>query len=104
LVTFKSDLQANKAPFVRIDNFFYTLEDLGYASSTGFNSSVFQQRLQAYCTNFVVDQFNAQNVCPNGNFMNTYLFGTSGLIMGSFATFAGVLNPANETILTCTYY
>lgn len=105
MASFKSDLQASNAPFVGTDNFFYTTKDLGYAPSTGFDPLVFQQSLQNYCSNFVGDQFIAQSVCPNGNFMNTYLFGISGLFTGSSATFAGVLNPANaanETVLTWT--
>lgn len=103
--TFKSELQTSNAPFVGIDNFFYTAKDLGYAPATGFDPSIFQQNLQNYCEGFVEDRVNAQNVCPNGNFMNTYLFGMSGLFTGSSAIFAGVLNPVNaasETVLTWT--
>jgi GDA1/CD39 (nucleoside phosphatase) family len=105
MASFKSDLETSNSPFLGIDNFFYTSKDLDYYPSTGFDSSVFQQKLQDYCTGSVPSNFNAQNVCPNGNFMNTYLFGTSGLFTGSTATFAGVLNPlnvANETVLTWT--
>lgn len=105
MASFKSNLQTSIAPFVGIDNFFYTAKDLDYAPQTGFDSAIFQLNLQNYCTGSVADRFNAQNVCPNGNFMNTYLFGVSGLFTGSSATFSGVLNPANaanETILTWT--
>ncbi|MDP3560418.1 MAG: hypothetical protein Q8R79_08755 [Legionellaceae bacterium] len=105
MASFKSALETSTEPFVGTDNFFYTAEGLGYTPSTGFDPSVFQANLAAYCSGPVVGQFNAQNVCPNGNFMNTYLFGPSGLFTGSTATFAGVLDPANadnETVLTWT--
>ena len=104
--SFKSDLQSSTSPFVGIDNFFFTSKDVGYFPSTGFDASVFQEKLQTYCTTgSVADDANAQNVCPNGNFMSTYLFGVSGLFTDSSATFAGVLDPenaANETVLTWT--
>lgn len=101
--SFRDKLQSSNSPFVGIDNFFYTSDDLEYSPSTGFNPAIFQQNLQNYCTGSVATNFNAQSVCPNGNFMNTYLFGPSGLFTGSSATFAGVLNPANpagDTVLT----
>ena len=103
--SFKTVLEASNSPFVGIDNFFYTPRDIGYFPQTGFVSSDFQTHLQTYCTGSVADNPIAQNVCPNGNFMNTYLFGSSGLFTGSSATFAGVLNPANsanEIVLTWT--
>lgn len=105
LASFKADLQTSTAPFIGTDNFFYTARELDYNVSTGFDPTIFQQNLQNYCTGVVADNVNAQNACPNGNFMDTYLFGTSGLFTGSTATFAGVLNPtnlANETVLTWT--
>ena len=105
MASFRSALQASNGPFLGTDNFFYTAKDLDYAPQTNFDPSVFQQKLENYCMGTVRDQVNAQNVCPNGNFMNTYLFGTSGLFTNSSATFAGVLNPsnaANETVLTWT--
>ena len=106
LDSFKTKLQSSNAPFIGIDNFFYTANDVGYSPSTGFNASIFQQALETYCSGTVASNPNAQNVCPNGNFMNTYLFGTTGLFSGgSLAVFAGVLNPSNPqgvTVLTWT--
>lgn len=105
LASFKADLQTSNAPFIGTDNFFYTARELSYDVSTGFDPTIFQQNLYNYCTGSVADNVNAQNACPNGNFMNTYLFGPSGLFTNSTATFAGVLNPANaanETVLTWT--
>ena len=103
--SFKIALEASKSPFVGIDNFFYTAKDVGYFPQTGFVAADFQTHLQTYCSQPVASNPTAQNVCPNGNFMNTYLFGTSGLFTGSSAIFAGVLNPANsanDTVLTWT--
>ncbi|HBI22223.1 MAG TPA: hypothetical protein DDY37_06545 [Legionella sp.] len=106
LDSFKSDLQASTSPFVGIDNFFFTSRGLGYFPSTGFDPAIFKQKLHDYCTTgSVADDAHAQNVCPNGNFMSTYLFGASGLFTDSSATFAGVLDPENaasETVLTWT--
>ena len=105
MASFKINIKSSTAPFVGIDNFFYTSNDLGYSPSTGFDSTTFQTSLNAYCSGPVASNFNAQSVCPNGNFMYTYLFGDSGLFTGSTATFAGVLNPANvagDTVLTWT--
>lgn len=103
--SFKTALEASNSPFVGIDNFFYTSRDVGYFPQTGFVSSDFRTHLQTYCSGSVAPTPTAQNVCPNGNFMSTYLFGTSGLFTNSSATFAGVLNPANnanDIVLTWT--
>ena len=103
--SFKSVLQTSLSPFVGTDNFFYTSKDVGYFPSTNFDSATFQADLETYCSGTVADNFNAQSVCPNGNFMTTYLFGASGLFTNSLASFAGVLNPVNtagDTVLTWT--
>lgn len=105
LSSFKTVLETSNSAFVGIDNFFYTSRDIGYFPQTGFVSSDFQAHLETYCTGSVAANPRAQNICPNGNFMSSYLFGTSGLFNGSSATFAGVLNPANsanDTVLTWT--
>jgi len=103
--SFKTALEASNSPFVGIDNFFYTPKDVGYFPQTGFVSSDFQAHLQTYCNGPVPSTPTDQNVCPNGNFMNTYLFGPSGLFTGSSAAFMGVLSTldlSNETVLTWT--
>jgi hypothetical protein len=105
MASFKADIQTSNAPFVGIDGFFYTANGLEYTPSTSFSSSTFQTRLHTYCTTgSVAPNPNAQNVCPNGNFMNTYLFGDSGLFTSTTAIFAGVQNPVvgGETVLTWT--
>jgi hypothetical protein len=98
-----SKLRASTAPFVGIDNFFYPASDLGYMPATGFNPTTFLQRLKTYCSRAVADPFYP-NVCPNGVYMDSFLFGSpNGLFAGSTATFAGVLaakNDAKQTILT----
>ena len=104
--SFKTALQASNSPFVGIDYFFFTAAEVGYTPQTGFAPSVFQAHLQDYCTTGTVAPTpRKQNVCPNGNFMNTYLFGSSGLFTASNAIFAGVLDPEDSddnTVLTWT--
>lgn len=106
MATFKTALETSKSRFVGIDNFFYTSRDVNYYPTTDFVPSEFQAHLETYCRGSVASDRALQNACPNGNFMNTYLFGTSsGLFTGSTAVFAGVLNPANsdnDTVLTWT--
>lgn len=105
LSTFAQKLRSSNSAFVGIDNFFYTAKDLNYYPSTGFNSNTFLSKLTTYCATEVINDKFAQNVCPNGTFMHTYLFGSAGLFIGSTATFAGVLNPKDandETVLTWT--
>lgn len=105
LSSFKTDLETSTAPFFGIENFFYTASGLNYMPSMNFDPLIFQQNLETYCNGSVDDNVNAQNICPNGNYMNAYLFGSSGLFTGSSATFSGVLSSvdaANETILTWT--
>ena len=103
--SFKDAIATSLAAFVGTDNFFYTAKDLGLAFATGFNVSTFQNNLQTYCSSLVEGGVNAQNVCPNGNFMNTYLFGPSGLFSGNEGNFAGVVDPKDRdghTVLTWT--
>ena len=105
VASFQSEIETSNSPFVGTDNFFYTANGVGYSPSTTFNPSLFQASLNAYCSSSVSGGFNAQTVCPNGNFMNTWLFGTSGLFTNSSATFSGVVNPVNnegDTVLTWT--
>lgn len=101
-----SKLRASTAPFVGIDNFFFSARDLGYMPATGFDRTTFLQTLQTYCTGTVADDKFSQIVCPNGIFMDNFLYGsTRGLFTDSTATFSGVLdsrNAAKETVLTWT--
>jgi hypothetical protein len=106
MTSLRTKLQSSTVPFVGTDNFYYSADDLGYKPSTGFDSATFTQALKTFCNGAVAsEEANVQNACPNGTFMNSYLFGTTGLFTNSTATFAGVLNPSNasgETVLTWT--
>ena len=106
MASFQTAIKASYSPFVGIDNFFFTSNDLGYAVSTGFDPSIFQTKLNDYCTgNSVPPTTDKQNACPNGNFMNAYLFGPFGLFHGiTTPVFAGVQNPVvnRVTVLTWT--
>jgi hypothetical protein len=103
--SFKAALQNSMAPFVGIDNFYYTAADLKYAPATGFQAIEFKTKLLNYCGKKVaIDSKFAQDVCPNGTYMYDYLFGANGLFKNSTATFAGVLSPRDngDTVLTWT--
>ena len=105
MASFKTKLETSIAPFYGTDNFFFTANDLSYAPTTGFNPTTFKNTLTSYCAGPVaVDNWFKQSICPNGTFMDTYLFGSTGLFTNSTATFSGVLNPESggETVLTWT--
>jgi hypothetical protein len=104
MASFKTKLETSIAPFYGTDNFFFTANDLSYAPTTGFNPTTFKNTLTSYCAGSVAADWFAQSICPNGTFMDTYLFGSSGLFTNSTATFSGVLNPESggETVLTWT--
>lgn len=101
----KTALQASTRPFVGIDNFFYTANDLGVGVATGFDSTAFLNSLVTTCAQPIAGtRLFQQAVCANGTFMYQFLFGATGLFNGGSATFAGVLNPRQNgaTVLTWT--
>lgn len=102
----KAILQTSTSPFVGIDNFYYTASDLNLAESTGFSSAAFESALTTKCASPIVPgiKLQQQAICPNGTFMDSFLFGTNGLFNGSTASFAGVLSPRQNgtTVLTWT--
>ena len=103
--SFKAVLQTSQSPFVGIDNFFFTAEDLNVAVATGFDKNTFVNNLTTKCSATISGtKLFQQAVCANGSFMNTYLFGTNGLFTNSTANFSGVLNPKENgtTVLTWT--
>ncbi len=103
----KTTLQNSTGPFVGIDNFYYTADDLNLTESTGFNSTTFESNLVTKCsTSISGNALQQQKICANGTFMNSLLFGVNnGLFNTSTASFAGVL-PSREsngnTVLTWT--
>jgi GDA1/CD39 (nucleoside phosphatase) family len=104
---FKTALQRSIAPFYGTDNFFFSTNDLGYAPTSAFDPTIFNSLLLNHCTSGTAPNIGRRNAntCPNGMYMYTYLFGTSGLFNGSSDSFAGVLNPrdsSGETVLTWT--
>jgi GDA1/CD39 (nucleoside phosphatase) family protein len=93
----KSILQTSNSPFVGIGNFYDTANDLGVATSTNFDPSMFMSNLQDICTAPIAGPTLAQQgVCANGIFMNAFLFGSDGLFNSSSAIFDGVL-PSSES-------
>lgn len=104
VASFKAAVQKSTAPFVGLDNFYYSAADLQYTPTTGFVAAEFKSKLLTYCSGQVADKTFAQNVCPNGTYMYDFLFGSNGLFANSTATFAGV-QPTKEngdTVLTWT--
>lgn len=101
----KEVLQTSTSPFVGVDNFYYTADDLNLAESTNFNPTTFQNALTTKCASTISGEklFN-QAICPNGTFMDSFLFGANGLFNGSTASFAGVLASKQNgtTVLTWT--
>jgi hypothetical protein len=105
VATLKTTLQTSTSPFVGIDNFYYKADDLNLAESTNFNPTAFETALTTKCSSPISgEKLFQQAICPNGTFMDSFLFGTNGLFNGSSATFAGVLAPKQNgtTVLTWT--
>lgn len=104
VASFKSAVQQSTAPFVGLDNFYYSANDLKYAPTTGFVAAEFKTKLLNYCTGPVTSSTFAQNVCPNATYMYDFLFGSNGLFANGSAKFTGV-QPTKEngdTVLTWT--
>lgn len=106
LVALKAALQNSSSPFVGLDNFYYTADDLDVAESTGFNPTTLVNNLQTKCaTTIAGNKLFQQAICANGTFMNSFLFGsTNGLFNNSSAQFSGVLPSKvnGVTVLTWT--
>jgi hypothetical protein len=103
---FKQTLQTSTSPFVGVDNFYYTADDLSLAESTSFNPTTFENNLVSKCSSSISgNKLQAQAICANGTFMNSFLFAaTNGLFNGSTASFSGVLPSKvnGTTVLTWT--
>ena len=101
----KEVLQTSTSPFVGLDTFYYIAKDLNLAESTNFNPTTFQNALTTKCASTISgEKLVTQAICPNGTFMDSFLFGSNGLFNGSSASFAGVLTSKenNVTVLTWT--
>lgn len=105
LSSLKAVLQTSTGSFVGIDNFYYTAADLNLAESTNFNPVAFENALTTKCASTIVGKkLVTQAICPNGTFMDSFMFGSNGLFNNSSASFAGVLAPKQNgtTVLTWT--
>lgn len=104
LLSLKTAMQTSTQPFVGLDNFYYTADDLNIAESTGFSPSVFENNLTTKCASTIAGNklFN-QAICANGTFMDTFLFGSNGLFTGSSATFNGVLASKQNKVTVLTW-
>ena len=87
----KTALGNSLAPFVGLDNFYYSTKDLGLAATTGLTESAYKAALDAKCGGSVSGKdLLATGVCPNGTYMHNFLWRTNGLFTNSNATFVGV--------------
>lgn len=102
----KGTLQTSTSPFVGLDNFYYTANDLNVAESVNFDSTQLLTNLNTKCASSISgNKLVFQSICANGTFMNEFLFSnTSGLFTGSNAVFRGVLPSKvdGKTVLTWT--
>jgi hypothetical protein len=89
----RATVSTSTAPFVGLDTFFYVAKDLGLPNSTGMSSSAFKMALDAKCNGEVRgDGLRSTGVCPNGTFMNNFLWRANGLFTNNgSASFVGVV-------------
>lgn len=81
------------APFVGLDTFYFAAKDLGLPNSTGISASVFKTTLETKCNSTITgSSLLATGLCPNGSFMNNFLWRANGLFTNNgSASFVGVV-------------
>ena len=89
----RAAVATSTAPFVGLDTFYYAANDLGLPNSTGISSSAFKTALDAKCDSEVRgSSLRTTGVCPNGTFMNNFLWRANGLFTNNgSASFVGVV-------------
>jgi hypothetical protein len=89
----RAAVATSTANFVGLDNFYYAAKDLGFSNPTGITATAFKTALEAKC-NSTVNGSNlfTTGVCPNGTFMDNFLWRANGLFTNnSSASFVGVV-------------
>ena len=91
--TLRAAVATSTAPFVGLDTFYYASKDLGFPNSTGMNADAFKTALETKCNGTVMGStLQATGVCPNGTFMNDFLWRANGLFTSNGnASFVGVV-------------
>lgn len=105
--TLKGAISNSTAPFVGIDGFYYSASGLGLENMSPFNPATFQTTLQSHCSLAEAStKSRDQQTCAQATYMNTFLWGSTGLFSNNTnASFKGVLpsnNPDGTPILTWT--
>lgn len=95
--TLRSAVAMSTAPFVGLDTFYYAADNLGIANPTGLTATAFRAALETTCNATVTgSSLNSTGVCPNGTFMNNFLWRENGLFSNNgTASFVGV-QPSNS--------
>lgn len=100
----KSAMETSAAPFVGLDGFYYTANDLGMSKPGEFDASKFKAAIDAKCKAGVApfkgrsDSVVTQGLCSGGVYMNNFLFRVGGLFdQDGGSTFIGVKSPNDES-------
>ena len=93
----RAAVATSTANFVGLDTFYYAAENLGLANPTGLTTTTFKNALETICNGTVSgSSLNTTGVCPNGTFMNNFLWRANGLFTNNgSASFVGV-QPSNS--------
>jgi hypothetical protein len=89
----RAAIATSTANFVGLDNFYYSARDLGFSNPTGLTASAFKTALETKCNGTVTgSNLFDTGVCPNGTFMNNFLWRANGLFTNNgTASFVGVV-------------
>lgn len=95
--TLRAAIATSTANFVGLDTFYYAADNLSLSNPTGLTASAFKNALETTCNGTVTgSSLNATGVCPNGTFMNNFLWRANGLFNNNgSASFVGV-QPSNS--------
>lgn len=99
---------ASAVSFVGLDGFYYVSDSLNMANPTGFNATTFATALDQKCSSAIPNgtkPFTAQRTCPDGSYMNDFLFRANGGLFtnNGSAVFAGVQPPTQNRVSVLTW-
>lgn len=93
----RAAVATSTANFVGLDTFYYAANNLSLSNPTGLTASAFKNALETSCSGTVTGaSLFDTGVCPNGTFMNNFLWRANGLFNNNgSASFVGV-QPSNS--------
>ncbi len=93
----RTAIATSTADFVGLDTFYWAAFNLGIGNTTGITATAFKNSLETTCNGTVTgDSLDSTGVCPNGTFMNNFLWRANGLFTNNgSASFVGV-QPSNS--------